>query len=161
VPAVAVAGMPGPPLLSPIGSTWASSGRSPSPTARFRLTTIKTPNVQTADGRKAGRQLAALPTDARPVGIVAAADLVALGIVPAFHADGGPRVPGDVSVIGYDNNRAAWDSEIALSTLAQPGEEMGREATRLLFEEIRHPAHHEHQRVHLEPTRIVRQSSTR
>ncbi|WP_198346396.1 MULTISPECIES: LacI family DNA-binding transcriptional regulator [Nocardioides] len=126
-----------------------------------RLTTIKTSNVQAADGRKAGRQLAALPANERPDGIVAAADLVALGIVQAFLAERGPRVPEDVSVIGYDNNRAAWDSEISLSTLAQPGEEMGRVATRLLIEEISHPANHEHQRLDLEPTLIVRQSSTR
>lgn len=125
------------------------------------LTTVKTAAVQTADGRKAGRQLAALPSAEQPDGIVAATDLIALGIVQAFLADGGPQVPADVSVIGYDNNRAAWDSEIALSTVAQPGEEMGRVATRLLIEEIRNPQHHSHQRVHLEPTLIVRQSTTR
>ena len=126
-----------------------------------RLTTIKTSNVQTVDGRRAGRQLASLPPDSRPDGVVAAADLVALGVVQAFLVDGGPRVPDDISVIGYDNNRAAWDSEVPLSTLAQPGEEMGRVATRLLIEEIRQPAQHQHRRLDLEPTLIVRQSSTR
>jgi len=152
----------GPFTLSPVSDRHRGVERAVAESnGAVRLTTIKTSNVQAADGRKAGRQLAALPADGRPDGIVAAADLVAVGVVQAFLADGGPRVPDDVSVIGYDNNRAAWDSEIPLSTLAQPGEEMGREATRLLIEEIRHPAHHEHQRVHLEPTLIIRQSSTR
>jgi LacI family transcriptional regulator len=152
----------GPFSLSPVSDRFRGVERAVGESnGSVSLTTFKTSNVQVTDGRKAGRQIASLDPADRPDGLVAAADLVALGIVQAFLSDGGPRVPEDVSLIGYDNNRAAWDSEISLSTLSQPGEEMGRAATRLLLEEIRHPASHQHQQLDLEPTLIVRQSSTR
>ncbi|WP_051551628.1 LacI family DNA-binding transcriptional regulator [Nocardioides sp. URHA0020] len=158
----ALAFVGGPFSLSPVSDRFRGVERAVAESnGHVSLTTIKTANVQEVDGRKAGRQIAALDPGELPDGIVAAADLVALGIVQAFRTDGGPRVPADVSVIGYDNNRAAWDSDVPLSTVAQPGEEMGRAATRLLLEEIRSPGEHRHQRLHLEPTLIVRQSSTR
>jgi LacI family transcriptional regulator len=48
---------------------------------------------------------------------------------------------------------------IPISTLSQPGEEMGREAARLLLDEIQSPATHVHRRVILEPTVIARAST--
>ena len=63
------------------------------------------------------------------------------------------RFPDDVSLIGYDNNRAAWDSAVPISTLAQLGNEMGKVAMRLLLEEIGDEVSHRHQHVVLEPTR--------
>jgi LacI family transcriptional regulator len=152
----------GPFSLSPVSDRFRGTERAVAESnGSVSLTTIKTSNVQVADGRKAGRHIVSLNPADRPDGVVAAADLLALGIVQAFLSAGGPRVPEDVSLIGYDNNRAAWDSEIPLSTLSQPGEEMGRAATRLLLEEIRHPDSHQHQQLDLEPTLIVRHSSTR
>jgi LacI family transcriptional regulator len=45
--------------------------------------------------------------------------------------------------------------------MAQPGDAMGRVATRLLLEEISPKGNHEHQHVVLEPTLLVRESSRR
>ena len=39
-----------------------------------------------------------------------------------------------VAVVGYDNNQAAWDSPIPLTTIAQPGHEVGDVVRRLMKE---------------------------
>lgn len=58
-------------------------------------------------------------------GVVAASDLIALGALRAL-ARAGRSVPGDVSVIGYDNVPfAAW-SHPTLSTISQDVERAGR-----------------------------------
>jgi DNA-binding LacI/PurR family transcriptional regulator len=58
-------------------------------------------------------------------GIVAASDLIALGAVRALlHA--GKSVPGDVSVIGFDNVPFSRYSRPALSTIAQDTMKAGR-----------------------------------
>ena len=58
-------------------------------------------------------------------GIVAASDLIALGAVRALlHA--GKTVPGDVSVIGFDNVPFSRYSRPALSTIAQDTMKAGR-----------------------------------
>ena len=40
---------------------------------------------------------------------------------------------------GYDNNHFASESAIPISTVSQPGEEMGRAAADLLLEKIENP----------------------
>ena len=119
---------------------------------------LPTHEVQVEQGREVGRLLAARPLGERPDGVVAAADLLALGIVQAMLADG-VRIPDDVAIIGYDNNRSAWESVVPISTIAQPGEDMGHVATRLLLDELRSGADHVHEHVVLKPTLIVRSSS--
>jgi LacI family transcriptional regulator len=123
------------------------------------LSCIRTDELQAREGRIVGEQLAALPDHERPDGIVAAADLLAMGIIQSMSATTGVRFGVDVGLIGYDNNRAAWESSVPISTMAQPGEDMGRAATRLLLEEIQSPATHQHQHLVLSPQLIVRESS--
>jgi LacI family transcriptional regulator len=120
---------------------------------------LETPWVQVPDGRRVADDLVARPEHERPDGIVAGADLLALGLVQSLAVDGRLRMPEDIAVIGYDNNRAAWDSVIPISTLDQAGEEMGRTAAALLMEEIRAPSGHQHRSVQLQPTVVPRQSS--
>jgi Transcriptional regulators len=76
---------------------------------------VPTNEIQTEDGREIGRVLAARPRNRRPDGIIAAADLLAVGIVQSFLA-AGISVPHDIAIIGYDNNRMAWDTSIPIST---------------------------------------------
>lgn len=122
---------------------------------------FRSDELQATDGRAVGAHIAALPSSERPDGIIAAADLLALGIIQTVLANSDIRFPQDISLIGYDNNRAAWDSVVPISTMAQPGDEMGKVATRLLLEEIGSPGSHEHRHVVLEPTLMVRESSRR
>jgi LacI family transcriptional regulator len=122
------------------------------------LEIISTPEVRAEHGRIVGQEIRDRRAADRPDGIVAAADLLALGLLQSF-ADSEIRVPQDIAIIGHDNNRAAWDSIIPLSTIAQPGHDVGATATRLLIEEIRHPERHVHKKVILEPALIVREST--
>lgn len=58
-------------------------------------------------------------------GVIAASDLIALGAIRALrHA--GKSVPGDVSVVGFDNVRFARYASPALSTIAQDTSKAGR-----------------------------------
>jgi LacI family transcriptional regulator len=115
--------------------------------------------VQVADGRWAAENLLRRPAADRPDGVLAGADLVALGLIQTLAVDGRVRVPQDIAVVGYDNNRAAWDSVVPITTLDQAGEQMGRAAAALLLEEIQEPAGHQHRTVLLEPFLVPRESS--
>lgn len=146
--------------LAPVANRLRGAQRAVAETnGAVRLTTETTRGLRPHDGREVGARLSELPPGERPDGVVAAADLLALGIVQALAGRPGLRIPEDLSIVGYDNNQASWESTIPLSTVAQPGHEVGRTATRLLIEEIRAPDEHLHQRVRIDPQLIVRASS--
>lgn len=86
-----------------------------------------------AGGVKAAQELLASPR--MPTGVIAANDLAAAGILGTL-ADAGVRVPEDVSLVGYDNTFLAGLHHIALTTVNQPRQEMGRLAMRALLERI-------------------------
>ncbi|MBX3029418.1 MAG: LacI family DNA-binding transcriptional regulator [Chloroflexi bacterium] len=71
-----------------------------------------------------------------PTGIVCASDHQALGALYAAH-DLGFDVPGDVSVVGYDDLEIAAYAD--LTTVRQPLYESGMQAARLIVERIAHP----------------------
>jgi DNA-binding LacI/PurR family transcriptional regulator len=69
----------------------------------------------------------------RPVdAIFAASDLMAAGALRALRA-AGRRVPEDVAVVGFEDSAVARYAQPPLTTVRQPIEEMGRQATRLLL----------------------------
>lgn len=69
----------------------------------------------------------------RPVDAVfAASDLMAAGALLALRA-AGRRVPDDVAVVGFEDSAVARYAQPPLTTVRQPIEEMGRQATRLLL----------------------------
>jgi DNA-binding LacI/PurR family transcriptional regulator len=72
----------------------------------------------------------------RPVDAVfAASDLMAAGALRALRA-GGRRVPDDVAVVGFEDSAVARYAQPPLTTVRQPIEEMGRQATRLLLAKV-------------------------
>jgi DNA-binding LacI/PurR family transcriptional regulator len=82
-----------------------------------------------AGGRaKASIVLRMLP---RPTAIVAANDMIALGVLQAI-TEAGLRCPEDVSVIGFDNLDIAELTNPALASVHQPGYQMGATAARIL-----------------------------
>jgi DNA-binding LacI/PurR family transcriptional regulator len=72
----------------------------------------------------------------RPVDAVfAASDLMAAGALRALRA-AGRRVPDDVAVVGFEDSAVARYAQPPLTTVRQPIEEMGRQATRLLLARV-------------------------
>lgn len=74
-----------------------------------------------------------LSLDPRPSAVVASNDLQALGVLEAARTLN-LRVPGDVSVVGFDDMPAAQWSAPPLTTVHQPFADMGRTAARQLFQ---------------------------
>jgi DNA-binding LacI/PurR family transcriptional regulator len=71
------------------------------------------------------------PVDA----VFAASDLMAAGALRALWA-AGRRVPEDVAVVGFEDSVVARCAQPPLTTVRQPIEEMGRQATRMLLAKI-------------------------
>jgi LacI family transcriptional regulator len=120
------------------------------------LVHLPTRNLDPGEGRRVARQVVA--DRHRPDGLVTAADTLAAGCVQELTVHG-VDVPADIAVTGYDDNHFASDNPIPVTTLRQPGREMGRIATRMLLAEIRGEPDHEHHTVVLEPELIARQST--
>lgn len=118
----------------------------------------ETSKLTVPEGHDLGRLLAALPQAEQPDGLVSASDALASGCVQVLLY-AGFSIPRDLAVIGYDNNHFASDSVIPLSTVGQPGHEMGRRAAELLLDEIGRPQDHLHETVTLEPELFARAST--
>jgi LacI family transcriptional regulator len=128
-----------------------------------RLFAISTPNLDAASGVAAAGELAALPTAERPTAVFAANDLLAVGVLQGLLT-AGLRVPADVALIGYDDISFAASAAVPLSSVRQPGREIGRRATELLLDEIaaaEQDEPHEHTAVRFTPELVVRRSSMR
>jgi LacI family transcriptional regulator len=71
----------------------------------------------------------------RPTGIFAGNDLMALGVFLATR-ELGLHCPEDISIVGFDNLDFAEFTAPALTTVHQPGYQLGTAAARLLVERI-------------------------
>jgi LacI family transcriptional regulator len=118
--------------------------------------TIVTGSWGIADGRAAGAQLAALT--GRPTAVMCGNDLIALGLLLEL-ARHGIRVPGDISIVGFDDLSWSEAATVPLTTVRQPREELGRRAVRMLLDEIDRGEAHEHRHELLEPELVVREST--
>ncbi|MFE7529567.1 LacI family DNA-binding transcriptional regulator [Kitasatospora sp. NPDC057542] len=84
-----------------------------------------------AGGAAAARQL----FDAGVTAIVAGSDLMALGVTQAAR-EAGRSVPGDLSVVGYDDCYLAAHSNPPLTTVRQPIQEMGAAVAEALWRQL-------------------------
>lgn len=96
-----------------------------------------TEGYEVENGRRLAGRLAGRSPRA-PTAVFAANDVTAFGLIQGFAALG-LRVPGDVSVLGFDDLPfSAWVTP-ALSTIAHPAFETGAAAMRLLADALREP----------------------
>lgn len=89
------------------------------------------PNV--AGGFQAMSSLLSLPEEQRPTAVQTYNDLMALGALKAIYAHR-LRVPGDISVVGFDDIALAAHANPPLTTVEQPKTYMGSLAMRMLRE---------------------------
>jgi LacI family transcriptional regulator len=89
--------------------------------------------------------------------LVAFNDISAIGSIRALQ-DFNLRVPADVSVIGFDNIRAAAFTLPRLTTISQPLEEIGRIATQSLLNRIHNTAIPSDE-ITVEPELVIREST--
>jgi DNA-binding LacI/PurR family transcriptional regulator len=94
-----------------------------------------------------------------PTAIFAGCDMAAIGALSAIE-EAGLTVPQDISLVGYDNSNLAALTRISLTSVAQPGQEMGQLAAQLLIQRLEEkrtePTH-----MVLNPVLVTRRSSSR
>ncbi|WP_258725552.1 LacI family DNA-binding transcriptional regulator [Cellulomonas sp. NS3] len=149
----------GPPELKPVADRGRGFFRAVAEHPEVTAREVTPRWINRADGWRTGTQLAPQVAKGEVDGIFAASDLLAAGILQALATTPGVVVPRDVAVVGYDNNQAAWDSPIPLTTIAQPGHEVGRLGARLVREESSARGTHTHQAIVLAPALVVRSST--
>jgi DNA-binding LacI/PurR family transcriptional regulator len=90
-------------------------------------------------------------------GIICGSDVLALGAIRAIRR-AGLTVPGDVSVVGYDDSAWLNSTDPPLTTIRQPIEPMGRAAVALLVNQMETVAAHPEELL-FEPELVVRGST--
>jgi DNA-binding LacI/PurR family transcriptional regulator len=122
-------------------------------------TVVQIPDDTATSAGEAARML--LDADDPPTAVLCFSDVMALGIIHAVH-ERGLAVPGDVSVIGFDDNPIAQFSEIGLTTVRQDVTAKGRLAAETLMDAIEHDragTESEVRHHHLPTTLVVRAST--
>lgn len=148
----------GPFSLSAVAARLRGAERAVAETPGVNLEIVETERITMRGGTELGDELAARSARSRPDGLIAAADALAAGAIHALQVHG-IDVPRDIAVIGHDNNHFAHDNTVPISSVAQPGHDMGLTAAALLLEEILTPNEHTHRTVTMQPSLVVRESS--
>jgi DNA-binding LacI/PurR family transcriptional regulator len=106
-----------------------------------------------AAGMRAARELLDDGT-ALPTAVVAFNDRSAVGMLDVFSR-GGVHVPGEVSVVGYDDDQLARLAHVALSTVGQDSQRLTQHAVAAVVERL-DGGRSEHREVVLAPYLVVR-----
>jgi LacI family transcriptional regulator, galactose operon repressor len=124
---------------------------------RHRLATVGGPPPRLEEDEPLAGLVQAVG-EATATAVVTVNDFTAIRVIEGLES-AGRRVPGDVSVVGFDGTALGGLSRISLTSIAQPREELARRGVELLFDRIEsgQPPPARHQR--LTPTLIVRGSS--
>ncbi len=93
-------------------------------------------------------------------GLFAATDMLAIAAIKNIKAEGF-RVPEDIAVVGFSNWTIGQVYEPSLTTISQPGYEMGQKAAELIIKQIDNPDVEFDDTVVLNTELLVRESSQR
>ncbi len=118
--------------------------------------------MQVETGHEFGFALLRLPEP--PTAVFCSNNKILLGFVRALR-EAGVACPQEISVVGFDDLEWTQSSQPALTTVAQPGRELGRQAMQLLLSRIEAGAEEqrttEYRRVVLQPEFRLRESTAR
>ncbi|WP_275051232.1 LacI family DNA-binding transcriptional regulator [Bifidobacterium pullorum] len=123
------------------------------------ITNVDSQGIMIEDGYAMGRVIAAMPANARPDGVIAATDFLAVGLVNALMDDARVSVPDDIAVIGMEGDRLDAVGSMPLTVVQAPGDDMGRQAMHRLLEEMEAPRSHAHATISIMP-KLVRRATT-
>jgi len=124
--------------------------------AGLGLAPLVVPSEYTEIGGVLGAR-ALLASAPEATAVFCANDLNAVGAIAELQ-DSGLRVPGDLSVVGYDNTVLAALRHVSLTTIHQPRHQMGRLAVEVLLGRIR-GERDTAARLQLEPSLVVRKTT--
>lgn len=93
-------------------------------------------------------------------GVFAATDMLAIGAIKNIKIQN-KRIPQDVAVVGFSNWSIAELFEPSLTTINQPGYEMGYKAAELLIQQIDDPDNKAFETCTMKTDLVVRESSVR
>lgn len=152
----------GPTGLRQVDDRLAGARKAAFASSGVTIEVVRTGALTIADGNAAAEGLLRRSPAEIPDAVFAANDLVAVGVVQAFGMHGGPSIPGDVAVIGYDDIAFAQATVVPLTSIRQPRELLGRTAVELLLREAvalaaGNASDHEH--VVFQPELVVRAST--
>ena len=120
------------------------------------LTVMKAHSLDFLSGEQMGQNI--VEAGALPDAIFAANDTLAMGIINYFLSVG-INVPGQVSILGYDNTAYAESGLIPLSTVSQTPYQLGVTMGAQMAAELSAGVDHVHQHVVFQP-QIIERSST-
>ncbi|MBO9626625.1 MAG: LacI family DNA-binding transcriptional regulator [Microbacterium sp.] len=111
------------------------------------------------DGLRAADAIVALPAAERPDALFAANDMVAVGALTGLIRHG-VRVPEDIAIVGFDDVDQAHQAVVPLTTVRQPGYEIGRAAGSALLRQLAEPGSAPVVTPPFAPELVVRASTT-
>lgn len=127
-----------------------------------QLEVLSSPGLSVQTGRKLGATIVERSPDARPDGVFAANDLLAVGLLQAFSMLSRLSVPDDIALVGYDDIDFASAAVVSLTSIRQPSNLIGRTGVDLLLREVAAVEAGEepvHEQVVFQPELVVRESS--
>ncbi len=90
--------------------------------------------------------------------VFCANDTSAVGVIQ-YIKEKGLRVPGDIAVVGFNDDPIASIIDPPLTTIAQPAEEMGNIAAQQVLKKLRNPKLVDPETIVLKSNLILRSST--
>jgi LacI family transcriptional regulator len=98
-----------------------------------------------------------LKSSRRPTALFTTSDLITLGALQAIFEEG-LEIPRDISVMAFDDIEPASFFRCPITAIAQPKENLGKMAVKLLVDQIKGQGKFEPRQMILKPTLVIRES---
>jgi LacI family transcriptional regulator len=161
---IRIAFVGGPLSIVQVSDRLAGAKRAVSEHPGVQLEIVSETGLTVHSGRDVGVLIGERAPADRPDGILAANDLVAVGLLQSFTMLGTLAVPGDIALVGYDDIDFASATVVPLTSVRQPSRLIGQTAVELLLAEIaarEAGTDFEPRQVVFQPELVVRESSLR